>query len=95
MLELTSVDICCIDLSENSGTINNMEEKERTPEKLMTLQEVADYLQIKERTIYQWAQLGKIPGFKLGNIWRFKREDIDTWIEEQKQNTPRKKKETP
>lgn len=60
-------------------------------ERLMTLQDVAEYLQIKERTIYSWVQNGKIPGFKLGNTWRFKREDIDLWIEERKRDTPRSK----
>jgi excisionase family DNA binding protein len=58
-------------------------------EKLMTIQDVAEYLQIKERTIYGWVQNGKMPGFKLGNAWRFKREDIDLWIEERKNDTPR------
>lgn len=57
--------------------------------KLLTLQDVAEYLQIKERTIYGWVQNGKIPGFKLGNSWRFKQEDIDLWIEERKRDTPR------
>ncbi|MDZ4057649.1 MAG: helix-turn-helix domain-containing protein [Polynucleobacter sp.] len=71
-----------------------MSDKETPPDKLMTLQEVADYLQIKERTIYQWAQNGKIPGFKLGSAWRFKKADLDLWIEEQKRNTPRKDKLT-
>lgn len=58
-------------------------------DRLMTLQDVAEYLQVKERTIYQWAQKGDIPAFKLGNVWRFKRQDIDLWIEERKRDTPR------
>ena len=58
-------------------------------DRLMTLQHVAEYLQVKERTIYQWAQKGDIPAFKLGNVWRFKRQDIDLWIEERKRDTPR------
>ncbi len=58
-------------------------------DQLMTLSDVAGYLQIKERTIYLWAQQDKIPSFKLGNTWRFKREDIDLWIEERKRETPR------
>jgi PTS system nitrogen regulatory IIA component len=58
-------------------------------EKLMTLQDVAEFLQIKERTVYDWAKKGKIPGFKLGNVWRFKPEDLNIWIEEQKQDSPR------
>ena len=60
-----------------------------TNEKLMTIQDIAKYLQIKERTIYSWVQNSKIPGFKIGNTWRFKREDIDLWIEERKRETPR------
>lgn len=66
-----------------------MDDVVKKQEKLMTLQEVAEYLQIKDRTIYQWVQQGKIPGFKLGNVWRFRREDIDLWIEERKRDTPR------
>lgn len=57
---------------------------------LMTLPEIARFLQIAERTVYQWAQTGKLPSFKIGNVWRFKREDIEHWIEEQKLNTPRR-----
>ena len=57
------------------------------PDRLMTLSEVANYLQLKERTLYQWAQQGWVPGFKLGNLWRFQREDIDRWIEAQKRKT--------
>lgn len=70
-----------------------MSENTLSDDRFLTLQEVADLLKIKERTIYQWAQLGKIPGFKLGNAWRFDRDDIEVWIEEQKQKSPRKDKE--
>ena len=66
-----------------------MARKSITDERLMTMKDVAEYLQIKERTIYGWVQNGQIPGFKLGNSWRFKREDIDLWIEERKKDTPR------
>ena len=38
---------------------------------------------MKERTIYQWAQEGKLPAFKLGATWRFRREEIDAWLETQ------------
>jgi excisionase family DNA binding protein len=66
----------------------NMAQNEPTPERLLTLSEVAEYLQIKQRTIYNWAQHGKIPCFKLGNVWRFKKQDIELWIEERKRATP-------
>jgi len=64
--------------------------KKREPEDvLMTLSDVAEFLQIAERTVYQWAQRSQIPSFKLGNVWRFKRSDLEHWIEDRKRETPR------
>ena len=50
----------------------------------MSLPEVATYLGMAERTIYVWAQQGKIPAFKLGSSWRFRRSEIDAWLETQR-----------
>ena len=47
---------------------------------LMTLDEVTRYLRMKKVTIYKHAQEGKIPGFKVGSKWRFKKTTIDKWI---------------
>ena len=52
-----------------------------TPSALMSLPQVARYLAMKERTIYDWAQSGKIPAFKLGATWRFRQSEIDAWLE--------------
>lgn len=51
---------------------------------ILTLKEVATYLKLAEKTAYRLASEGKLPGFKVGGSWRFKREDLDAWIEEQK-----------
>ena len=48
----------------------------------MTLQEVADYLQLSKDLIYRLAQGGKIPASKVGSRWRFRRERIDRWMED-------------
>ncbi len=50
---------------------------------VMTVSELADYLKMKDVTIYKHAQKGQIPAFKVGSKWRFKRETIDKWIEKQ------------
>lgn len=50
------------------------------PENIMTVKEVADYLRVNQRTVYRLAVEGKLPGFKVGATWRFKRSDIDGWI---------------
>ncbi len=51
---------------------------------LLSLPQVARYLGLAERTIYVWAQQGRIPAFKIGATWRFRRSDIDAWLETQR-----------
>ena len=52
-------------------------------DKIMTLEEVAEYLRVKPQTIYTWAQEKKIPAAKLGKEWRFKKSIIDKWFNDQ------------
>jgi excisionase family DNA binding protein len=52
-------------------------------DKIMTLEEVADYLRVKPQTIYTWAQENKIPAAKIGREWRFRKTAIDKWFDEQ------------
>ncbi|MEZ9136320.1 helix-turn-helix domain-containing protein [Vibrio sp. 10N.286.52.B1] len=53
-------------------------------DQILTLKEVAAYLKLAEKTAYRLASEGKLPGFKVGGSWRFKREDLEVWIEKQK-----------
>lgn len=46
----------------------------------MTIEELADYLKVSRRTIYEWLKDKKIPAVKLIGQWRFKKEKIDAWI---------------
>jgi PTS system nitrogen regulatory IIA component len=50
---------------------------------IMTIEEVAAYLRVSERTVYDWAQKGQLPGGKLGTTWRFKRLEIENWVNSQ------------
>lgn len=60
---------------------------------IMTIEEVAEYLRVSERTVYDWAQKGDLPGGKLGTTWRFKRSDVENWVNSRiSQQTPSKKK---
>ena len=49
-------------------------------EAILTIEEVAKYLRVSERTVYDWAQKGKIPSGKIGTVWRFKKSDVERWI---------------
>ncbi len=51
---------------------------------IMTLKEVAGYLKLAEKTAYRLAADGKLPGFKVGGAWRFRREDMERWIADKK-----------
>lgn len=53
-------------------------------DEILTIQELAGYLKLNEKTAYRLASEGKLPGFKVGGSWRFKRVDLEKWIEEQK-----------
>jgi excisionase family DNA binding protein len=61
---------------------------------IMTMREVADFLRLTEKTAYRLASEGKIPGFKVGGSWRFRKEEIDTWIEDKIKNTAEKSDKT-
>ncbi|BAJ01318.1 methylation-associated defense system helix-turn-helix domain-containing protein MAD1 [Shewanella violacea] len=53
-------------------------------DQILTLKEVAAYLKLTDKTAYRLASEGKLPGFKVGGSWRFKREDLEAWIEDNK-----------
>ena len=49
-------------------------------EDILTIEEVAKYLRVSERTVYEWAQKGEIPAGKIGTVWRFKKSDLEKWV---------------
>ena len=49
---------------------------------ILTIEEVAQYLRVSERTVYEWAQKGEIPAGKIGTVWRFKKSEIMKWVNE-------------
>ncbi|EMD9442891.1 helix-turn-helix domain-containing protein [Burkholderia cepacia] len=51
----------------------------------LTVSQVANLLNVNERTVYRMAQRGELPAFKVAGIWRFLDSDIVAWVEQQKQ----------
>ena len=47
---------------------------------VMTVKQLADYLQVSERIVYNMATAGEVPGAKIANQWRFPKADIDRWL---------------
>lgn len=54
------------------------------PDEILTIPEVASLLKVAEKTVYTMAQRAQLPAFKVRGQWRFKRSDLDAWIESQK-----------
>ncbi len=57
---------------------------------VFTVQELAAYLRMQPVTIYKHAKAGKLPCFKVGANWRFKKSTIDRWIAEQEEHENKK-----
>jgi excisionase family DNA binding protein len=47
---------------------------------VLTLEEVANWLQVSPRTLRQWAEAGEVPACRIGKLWRFRRKDIEEWL---------------
>jgi len=47
---------------------------------LLTVRDISSLLHVKEKTLYQWAEMGQIPHLKLNGCLRFDLEDIQKWI---------------
>lgn len=52
---------------------------------VLTIDELASYLKIAKSTLYKLAQEGKVPGQKVGRHWRFRKETIDRWLDENRE----------
>ena len=54
----------------------------------LTTEEVLEYLQVNLRTVYRLIKAGKIPAVRVGRQWRFRRRDIDAWLDSQRAMPP-------
>src|SRR6266851_4137659 len=67
-------------LARNGGPLLVMDE-------ILEPKEVAKLLKVNHRTVVRWAEQGKLPGFKLGDLWRFRREAIEEHIRQLEKGT--------
>lgn len=58
-------------------------------ESFLTTEEVLEYLQVNLRTVYRLIKAGKIPAVRVGRQWRFRKGDIDAWLESQRPRATR------
>jgi len=48
---------------------------------LLRPKQLAEYLQLSQRTVYRLLERGDIPGVKVGGQWRFRRTAVDEWLD--------------
>ena len=53
-------------------------------ETFLTTEEVLEYLQVNLRTVYRLIKAGRIPAVRVGRQWRFRKADIDAWLDTQR-----------
>jgi nitrogen PTS system EIIA component len=61
----------------------SMEVTTDTVDRLMTVKQVAAFLNVNERTVLKLVSEGALPGVKIGNQWRFRKPMLDTWLDDQ------------
>jgi excisionase family DNA binding protein len=57
---------------------------------MMTVKELSSYLRVHPSTVYRLLKDNKLPGFKVGESWRFSLQDIKAWREAQVRSTTKK-----
>jgi excisionase family DNA binding protein len=70
-----------LNIDDNKQPLETLEMEE-----LITLEELSKYLKISKPTLYKMVERGKIPALKIASQWRFKKDDIDGWVEKQRKN---------
>jgi excisionase family DNA binding protein len=71
-------------LKTMSNIIRKITEKAREPEdRLMTVRQLAAYLNLNERTVLKLVSEGELPGVKIGSQWRFRKAMLDAWLDDQ------------
>lgn len=50
---------------------------------ILTIRQLADYLTVSEKTVYRMLDRHQLPAIRVGAQWRFRQQDIDTWLSDQ------------
>ena len=61
--------------------LNTIDKVSQNPDSMKTVDEIAADLHVHRITVYRLLKAGKIPGFKVGRVWRFRMNEVREWIE--------------
>ncbi len=63
------------------------------PREILNIDGLSKYLDVSKSTLYKLAQDGKVPGQKVGRHWRFRKETIDKWLDDDTEKPTEDEKE--
>ncbi|AOU05320.1 methylation-associated defense system helix-turn-helix domain-containing protein MAD1 [Legionella pneumophila] len=52
----------------------------------LSVDEIGEYLGVKRDTVYKWINDKGMPAHKIGRLWKFKKEDVDSWVKQGEAN---------
>lgn len=52
---------------------------------VLNITEACEYLRIAKPTLYKYIRKGEVPAFKMGSVWKFHKESLETWVKERVQ----------
>lgn len=62
---------------------------------VLDMKDACEFLKIARQTLYKYVRTGEIPAFKVGKVWRFHRESLDTWARNRvKEDTSTRRRNT-
>ena len=79
--------------------LNNLTSRLDGPQRIMeskmedrwlSVDEIGDYLGIKRDTVYKWISEKGMPAHKIGRLWKFKKDEVDTWVRDGKASDSKK-----
>jgi excisionase family DNA binding protein len=84
----TSINGVLFDSYKLAQSLPCMGRSMKTNIQLLTVEEVAKYLNVNRFTVYRLVTQKQIPAFKVGGQWRFKKETIEAWLMQSAKNSP-------
>ncbi len=58
--------------------------EKKMEDRWLSVDEMAEYLGVRRDTIYRWINDKRMPAHKIGRLWKFKKDEVDTWVRDGK-----------
>ena len=67
-----------------------MDVKGKMDDRWLSMEEICQYLGVTDDTVHSWIRKKNMPAVKLGRCWKFKKDQVDEWVETNSSHRPKK-----